>query len=152
MVVMDSDKAAQAFNERFMEVYQRFYRRLKPTSYRPGPEALAVLRHLHQAGPLSVSEAARHFSRSQASMSELVARLEKRGLLSRVADGRDRRRKLVWLTDNGLTAYEESVQVLSVGKLDHALRQMTTIERQALLSAMERLLTTDPLPEGWDDD
>jgi DNA-binding MarR family transcriptional regulator len=148
---MDNHEAAEAFNERFMEVYQRFYRRVRPTSYRPGPEALAVLRHLHSSGPLTVTEAARHFSRSQASMSELIARMERRDLVGRVADQRDRRNKLVWLTETGMSAYEDSVRVLSVGKLERALGQLTSSERQRTVAVLERLLATEPEHEGWDD-
>lgn len=149
---MDTAQAAERFNERFMETYQRFYRRVRPTAYRPGPEALAVLRHLYRAGPLTVSEAARHFSRSQASTSELISRIESRGLVSRVADERDHRRKLIWLTDEGIEALEQSVRVLSVPKLEHAFQQMTPAARTALVAAMEQLLSTDRQPGGWDDE
>jgi len=149
---MDSVQAAQAFNGHFMRVYQRFYRRVRPTAYRPGPQALAVLRHLHGAGPLTITEAACHFSRSQASMSELVARLERRGLLCGVADQRDRRRTLVWLTEAGVLALEESLQVLSVRKLEIALDQLSDSEREGVVSALATLLSTDMPDEGWEDE
>lgn len=149
---MDNAQAAKVFNERFMETYQRFYRRVRPTAYQPGPEALAVLRHLYRTGPLTVSEASRHFSRSQAATSELISRIERRGLVSRMSDERDRRRALVWLTDAGIAALEESVRVLSVKKLEYAFEQMAPHTREALISAMDELLSTNLQPEGWDDE
>jgi DNA-binding MarR family transcriptional regulator len=149
---MDERTAAETFNEQFMRLYQRFYRRVRATAYRPGPEALAVLRHLHDAGPLTVTEAARHFSRSQAATSELIARLEHRGLIERVADGRDRRNKLVWLTPAGIEAFRESVRVLSLSRLERALAQLTPAERGDAVVALTKLLATQPQDEGWDDD
>ena len=149
---MDTAQAAELFNEHFMETYQRFHRRVRPTAYQPGPEALAVLRHLYRAGPLTVSEAARHFSRSQASTSELISRVERRGLVARVADERDRRRTLIWLTDEGLAALRESARVLSVRKLERAFQQMTPTARESLVAAMGELLATDLQPGGWDEE
>lgn len=149
---MDSREAARAFNEHFMQVYQRFYRRVKPTAYRPRPETLAVLRHLSRAGPLTVTEAARHFARSQASMSELIARMERRGLLAGVTDRRDRRRTLVWLTEAGLAALQASGQVLSVTKLERALEQLSVRQREGIVSALQGLLSTDTQDERWDDE
>lgn len=149
---MNSDDAAKVFNSRFTEVYQRFYRRVRPTAYRPGPEALAVLRHLDQAGPLTVTEAARHFSRSQASTSELITRMEKRGLVERVADQRDRRRQLVWLTPQGVAAHEAATRVLSLDKLGRAFDQLSESEKAETVAALERLLSTRSDTRGWDHD
>jgi len=149
---MDSDETAQAFNKGFMQVYQRFYRRVKPTAFRPGPETLAVLRHLHGSGPLTVTEAAHHFSRSQAAMSEIVDRIEKRGLVQRIADQRDRRRKLVWLTPAGEKAHGEATRVLSLKKLEHAFAQLTPAQRIETAAVFRRLLATEPATEGWDDE
>jgi DNA-binding MarR family transcriptional regulator len=149
---MDTREAAHAFNERFMRVYQRYYRRVRPGSYRPGRESLAVLRHLHRAGPLTVGEAAGHFSRSQAATSEIVTRLESHGLIARVTDGRDRRRTLVWLTERGIEMLEESHRVLSLSKLVHAFEQLPPAEREGVVEALGQLLATDTDHGGWDDE
>ena len=152
MQTMDSADTAKAFNDLFMKAYQRFYRRVRPTAYRPRPEALAVLRHLNQTGPLTVTEAARHFSRSQASMSEIVTRLESRDLVQRVPDRRDRRRQLVWLTTAGLKAHDDSIRVLSLGKLEQAFEQLDQGARREAVTALQKLLATEPTTEGWDDE
>jgi DNA-binding MarR family transcriptional regulator len=87
-----------------------------------------------------VTEAARHFDRSQAAMSELIARLEARGLLTRITDDRDRRRHLVWLTDHGHEALRRLTQVLSLDHLESALERMSGHDRQALIDLMTELL------------
>src|SRR5262245_49844303 len=84
-------------------IYLPLHARTEPRSrqYRPTPESLGVLTHLAAAGPLTVTEAARHMRRAQSVMSDIVTRLERRGLLERMRDERDRRRVLVWLTPRG---------------------------------------------------
>jgi len=149
---MDSREAAEAFVGEFMRIYDRFHKRVKPSAYRPSPETLALLQHLARTGPLTVTEAAHHFSRSQAAMSELFARAESRGLLARVPDQRDKRRTLVWLSDDGRRVLLESCQVLSVRLLAAAFEQLPATERQCLVSGLTTLLTTKPAEEGWDDE
>ena len=138
--------------EYYKRIYDRFYRRVKPESYRPGRESLAVLRHLSRTGPLTVTEAAQHFSRSQASTSEVFARLEKRGLLARVVDSQDRRRTLVWLTKTGLNVLDDSSQVLSRAKLERAFQQLSDTERHSVVQCLEALLQTETHNQGWDDE
>lgn len=110
------------------------------------------MRHLRLSGPVTVTEAARHFGRSQASASEIFSRMERRGFVAGVPDQRDRRRTLVWLTDEGLATLAGAENVLSISKLERALEQLTGAEREALLAVFERLLDTDPQDGGWDDD
>ena len=88
---MEPKGAAREVAELYQECYLRLYQRLDPRAWRASQEALMMLQHLATTGPLTVTEAARHFDRSQASVSELVARLIRRGLLARMADERDRR-------------------------------------------------------------
>lgn len=139
---MNADEAAERFATLFPEIFRRFHRRIGSRSYRPTPESLAVLRHLADAGPLTVTEAARHMRRSQAAMSELLNRLERRGLLARLRDDRDRRRTLVWLTKEGRRALRQAGAVLSPRLLQHAFAQLPSDKRMALLAAVEALLET----------
>ncbi len=138
---METERAAQAFGTLFRRVYLAFYPRHAPTERMPSPESLAVLQHLASTGPLTVGEAAHHFSRSQAATSELFQRLERRGLVERAPDQRDRRRHLVWLTKTGLDAWERSTQVLSSARLEGALRQMPPDHRSELVERLEELIT-----------
>ena len=78
--------------------------------------------------------------RAQSVVSEIVSRLERRGLIERMRDERDRRRVLVWLTANGLATIAEQRQVLSLDLLDKAVRRMSPAARQALVVGMQALI------------
>ncbi len=99
---MSTRDDALRFSELFSALYRHFHRRDPVAGWQPSPEALGLLEHLSQSGPLTVGEAARHFARSQAATSELISRLEARGVLERSPDARDARRSLVWLSERGL--------------------------------------------------
>ena len=96
-------QAAREVAKLWPAIYLPLHARSEPRArqYRPTPESLGVLTHLAAAGPLTVTEAARHMRRAQSVMSDIVTRLERRGLLERMRDQRDRRRVLVWLTPAG---------------------------------------------------
>ena len=110
---MTPEQAAARFVDLFHQVYLRFHDRRPARDRALSLEAMAVLEHLSRTGPLTVTETARHLGRSQAATSEILARLERRGLLATFADERDRRRHLVWLSDAGLAAWRRSQRVLS---------------------------------------
>ena len=139
---MDTDDAARRFAALFPDVYRRFHRRVHHAEYRLTSESLALLQHLADSGPLTVTEAARHTDRSQAAMSELIGRLVARGKLARMPDDRDRRRVLVWLTPAGQQALKTARSVLSPDLLARALRQMTAAQRKRLIDAVQGLLDT----------
>jgi DNA-binding MarR family transcriptional regulator len=86
---------------------------------------------------------AKHLSRAQSVVSEIVEHLERSGLLERQRDPRDRRRVLVWLTDAGLALLERAREVLSPELLERALSRMSSADRRALLHAMQALLDAD---------
>ena len=134
------DQEARRFAELFPEVYAHFCRRWTPEEYRPSAEAAAVLEHLADIGPLTVTEAARHFGRSQAATSELLERLENRDLVERIPDERDRRRHLVWLTRTGKQLVKELRRVLDPTRLGRAFEKMTPDKRRELVAGMRALL------------
>lgn len=137
---MNANDAADQFADLFSATYRRFYRRVAVGDYQLSSESIAVLHHLTNTGPLTVTEAAAHLGRSQSAMSEMLDRLEARGLLERMPDQRDRRRTLVWLSDDGQEMLERSQQVLSVEMLAAKLTEFDEGQRQQLIEAM-RLLT-----------
>ena len=138
---MDSPEFAKRIASAYSRLYLYFYRRRNPRGYRPRPETMAVLEHLAATGPLTVTEAAAHLDRSQSAVSELLARMVKRGLLTRISDERDRRRTLVWLSKTGLDILEEERQVLDIERLERALAQMSEQERDGLLTGLDALTT-----------
>jgi DNA-binding MarR family transcriptional regulator len=132
--------AAAAVAELFPAIYLRLHRRRKKRGLRADGAMLAVMGHLSMAGPLTVTEAARHMDRAQSVMSELVDRLVAHGLVERMPDARDRRRVLVWLTDAGEEALRAEREVLSRGLLTAALERMARADRRALLHGMRALV------------
>jgi len=137
---MDAEEAARRFVELFHRVFVTHHRRARSGERRLTREAIAVLLHLTRTGPLTIVEACRHFSRSQAAMSDLVTRMERRGLLARMPDERDRRRTLVWLTEEGRQRLEEETTVLDPESVTTALRARTAAQREELLRSLAGLL------------
>ncbi|WP_257388654.1 MarR family winged helix-turn-helix transcriptional regulator [Tahibacter caeni] len=121
-------------------VYELLHQRWTLHEKRPSPETLAVLQHLARTGPLTVSEAARHFSRALSAVSELVDRIEANGWIARSPDGRDRRRVLLWLTDAGSAVLERAQRVLSAEALSAALARLTPQQREQLVVGLRALV------------
>ncbi|MEZ5977630.1 MAG: MarR family winged helix-turn-helix transcriptional regulator [Planctomycetota bacterium] len=146
---MGADAAAERFLELFHRTYLRFHTRAASGARMLTGESLAVLLHLSSTGPLTIAEACEHFDRSQAAMSDIVTRLERRGLLARVKDDRDRRRTLVWLTEEGTAQLDRATRVLDTALVAGALSAMPEDRRRALLDGLEALLGT---PHGVESD
>jgi len=132
-------QAGQIFAELFGAVFLRFHRRGSKRS-RWTPQSWAVLQHLEMTGPLTVTEAARHMERSQSVMSEMVDGLVRKGLLARMRDERDRRRTLVWLTDEGRATMVTEREVLCTDRLERAFEQLDDGLRADLLRALKQLV------------
>jgi DNA-binding MarR family transcriptional regulator len=127
------------------QLYPAVYRRFKAPAQAVGssgltPRMLMVLQHLSGAGPLTVGEQAQHLGLSAATTSELVARLEERGLVTRMRDDRDRRRVFIWLTDSGQSCALAHPRVLADGALNRAVRAMHPTDRVALVRGLRALL------------
>jgi DNA-binding MarR family transcriptional regulator len=131
--------AAQAFVEAFGAVFLRFHRR-GPKRSLWTPQGWAILQHLELAGPLTVTEAARHMERAQSVMSEIIGGLERKGLLARMRDTRDRRRTLVWLSDAGRAALAAERQVLDGARLERAFAKLGEEARAELLRGLGALV------------
>jgi DNA-binding MarR family transcriptional regulator len=133
---------AAAFAELFPALYLRFHRRDAKRGGLTGA-ARGVMLHLSQSGPLTIGEAARHLRRAQSVVSELVDRLVQKGLLERVPDARDRRRVLVWLTEEGVQHLETERDVLGRPLVERAMARMSADDRAALLRGVRALLVAD---------
>ena len=142
--VYDTQEAAELFARQFGAVYLRFHRR---DAKGPGLTAASrsVLQHLAMAGPLTVGELCAHLGRSQSVVSDIVSQLADKGLLERQEDANDRRRRLVWLSPDGLLFLDRDRDVLSVELLQRAIGAMTPAERSALLQGVGALLIADDL-------
>ena len=130
---------AERFAELFRAVYLTFHRRDRPRSELPGASR-AILEHLALAGPLTIGEAAAHMRRAQSVISEIVAHLERDGLLEREIDPRDRRRTLIWLTPNGREALRRDRDVLGIDLLARALARLPPGHGHALNEGLRALI------------
>ena len=122
-------------------VYRRFHasRRALPGSD-VTPRMLGVLQHLAASGPLTVGEQAAHLRLGKATVTELVDRLEARGLVARMRDERDRRRVFVWLTDAGRERAAAHPRVLEDELLVEAVARMRPEQRAHLIEGLRALV------------
>jgi DNA-binding MarR family transcriptional regulator len=135
----DARACAAAYAELFPAVYLKFHRRDAKERELSGASR-GVLLHLAGTGPLTVGECARHLARAQSVVSEIVDQLEGHGLVARVRDETDRRRTLVWLTDEGRARLVAEQQVLSGSALERACARMTPEERRQLIAGTRALV------------
>jgi DNA-binding MarR family transcriptional regulator len=136
---MDERIAAEEIGRLYPAVYRRFKASPRPVQGTDlTPRMLSVLRHLQTAGPLTVGELAEHLGLSRAATTELVDRIEERGMVARIRDERDRRRVFVWTTEEGRAAV--SIRVLEDDLLAKAVQKMTPEERQGLVEGLRALL------------
>ncbi len=137
--IADAAAAAKAYAELFPAVYLLFHRRDGRRRELSGASR-AVLLHLAQAGPLTIGECAKHLSRAQSVVTEIVDQLERKQLLARVRDAKDRRRALVWLTESGRRRLAEDQEVLSRPVLERVLAQLPPRQRAMLIDATRALV------------
>lgn len=94
-----------------------------------GPQ-LIILSEIANNETLSVTELARYISLSQATVTDILNRLEKRGLIERTRDSADRRRVLIRITDQCRQILSQTPPPL----------QETFVERYSSLSEWEQLM------------
>jgi DNA-binding MarR family transcriptional regulator len=94
-----------------------------------GPQ-LIILSEIANHQTLSVTELARYISLSQATVTDILNRLEKRGLIERARDSADRRRVLIRITDQCRQILSQTPPPL----------QETFVERYSGLSEWEQLM------------
>jgi DNA-binding MarR family transcriptional regulator len=104
------------------------------------PRMLSYLRHLAAAGPLTVGEQASHLSISRATATEVVDRLEAKGLVERMKDDGDQRRVFVSVTERGR---EQTAALAGRNVEDPLLRAVAALPastRAAIIEGLGALL------------
>lgn len=99
---------------------------------------LCILMTVHERGPMTVSELAHLFMTSMSSASSILDRMEERGLVVRVRDGKDRRVVSVEVSERGRDVAEEFVG-LKRDHLTRLLEVMTEAELTSLLAGLGAL-------------
>jgi len=99
----------------------------------------AALRALAEAGEsLPLTQLAERLSCVKSNITQLVDRLEADGLVSRLADTRDRRTRLAALTATGRKAVKEGARVLDAAERD-LLRRLTRDEAEQLRALLGKI-------------
>jgi DNA-binding MarR family transcriptional regulator len=151
--VTDARTAADEIGRLYPAVYRRFHVSRRPVGGSDlTPRMLGVLHHLSASGPLTLGELATHLSLSKATATELVTRVEERGLVDRMRDERDRRRVYVWLTDLGRHRADTHARVLADDELLAAVGRMRPTDRESLINGLRALLAAADPKEPDDDD
>jgi DNA-binding MarR family transcriptional regulator len=142
---LTAEAAAKRVARLFPEVYRRYHwaQRVKGAELPVSRRALEVLQHLHASGPLTVGEQAEHLGLRRNSVSELLQRLESKGLVARIRDERDERRVLVWLTESGRDVVSRIGQVLAPDLLAQTMAALSPEERAIVVRGIELLVSVD---------
>jgi DNA-binding MarR family transcriptional regulator len=145
-VQLSADAAAKRVARLFPEVYRRYHwaNRVEGADLPVTRRALEVLQHLSASGPLTVGELAEHLGLRRNSVSELLQRLDAKGLVARIRDERDERRVLAWLTDAGRDVVSRVGQVLAPDLIAQVMATLSSEERATVVRGVELLASTDP--------
>jgi len=145
LVPADPERDPAAAAREIARLYGEMWRRLQPPRRSIDgsdvtPRMLGLLRHLEGSGPLTVGEQAVHLGIGRAAASELIDRLEGKGLVERMRDQRDQRRVFVWLTEEG----HRRVASLAGSVLDppflRAVAAISPEQRRQIIDGLEALL------------
>jgi len=98
-----------------------------------------VLVAVNQARHMRATDIAQHTTLDKMQVSRAIARLEKKGFLSRTADTDDKRQQILAVTPAGQAAYRE-VSPLMMARNDYLLQDLMPAEREALQRYLEQVL------------
>jgi len=137
--------AAKRVARLFPEVYRRYHwaQRVQGAELPVTRRGLEVLQHLSASGPLTVGEQAEHLGLRRNSVSELLQRLEAKGLVARIRDERDERRVLVWLTESGRDVVSRIGQVLAPDLIAQTMAALSPEDRAIVVRGIELLVSVD---------
>lgn len=112
-------------------------RRLQEGHAMTGPQ-LATLRAAEKHGPITISALARAVHLGQPTVSGILTRLERRGLVARRRSEDDRRSVVIAVTQAGATVLAEAPSLLQ-DRFREKLARLEDWERHWMLSALERI-------------
>jgi DNA-binding MarR family transcriptional regulator len=142
---LTAEQASRRIARLFPEVYRRYHwaQKVRGGDLPATRRGLGVLQHLAACGPLTVGEQAEHLGLRRNSVSELLQRLEAKGLVARVRDERDERRVLA----------SRVGQILAPDLLTESLAALSAAERAIVVRGFELLASaesnraTNPTPK-----
>ncbi|MBQ4578260.1 MAG: MarR family transcriptional regulator [Clostridia bacterium] len=103
------------------------------------PSQIQALRHITYHGTMSQQELVEDMGVDKAAVTRLVAGLEERGYVTRTADPKDGRAKLISATESAMQV-KDDVVALEEAYYSWLLEELTPEERACFAGIMERLL------------
>jgi len=103
-----------------------------------GPQ-LVILQEVTRSGEVTAGEIARAVSLSQATVTGILERMEKRGLLARQRSDRDKRRIMVRITESGRQILEDAPPLMQEAFVEK-FSSLQEWEQTMILSALQRLV------------
>ena len=103
-----------------------------------GPQ-LVILQEISNLGEVTAGEVARAVSLSQATLTGILERMEKRGLLSRRRSEHDKRRVMVRITDSGKKVLDDAPPLMQEEFVDE-FSSLQEWEQNMILSSLQRLV------------
>lgn len=122
---------------RIMRAVEIHSRKLAHTHGLTGPQAV-VLKALIASGELTVGDLAKEVSLGQATTTEIVQRLERHGLVSKLRSESDKRRVYVRPTDKAIEIFQHAPPLLQE-RFAERLDALADWERTLLLSSLQRI-------------
>ncbi|MBP2445538.1 MarR family winged helix-turn-helix transcriptional regulator [Rhizobium leguminosarum] len=104
------------------------------------PPHLDILVNLYRFEAISQQELARKLLVGRSNMSMLLPQMEKRGLIERRGDARDKRVLRLYLTPKGRTL-TEAAMVIQTDLIERSLSQEPIEQCMATTTSMERIIT-----------
>ncbi|MCP3953497.1 MAG: winged helix-turn-helix transcriptional regulator [Desulfobacterales bacterium] len=104
-----------------------------------GPQ-LVILQEISNLGEVTAGEVARAVSLSQATLTGILERMEKRGLLFRRRSEHDKRRVMVRITDSGKKVLDDAPPLMQEEFVD-GFSNLQEWEQNMILSSLQRLVS-----------
>ncbi|MES9830988.1 MAG: MarR family transcriptional regulator [Candidatus Thiodiazotropha sp. LLP2] len=112
-------------------------KKLERESGLTGPQLL-IMQIIHEEGPVTSSVLARSVSLSQATVTTILDRLEKKAYLTRERDNKDKRKVWISLSDAGRQVLRNAPTLLQEHFIN-SFEEMKEWEQSLLLSSLQRI-------------
>jgi len=104
-----------------------------------GPQ-LVILQEISSLGEVTAGEIAQAVSLSQATVTGILERMEKRGLITRQRSDKDKRRIMVSITENGKQVLKDAPPLMQEAFVD-SFTNLQEWEQNMILSSLQRLVS-----------
>lgn len=129
---------ANKFNALYRSIFEKSSRRIRDKREMLSNETIAILNHMANIGPSTLSELCIHLDRAPSTISEIIKHLEQKGFIERQNDETDKRRQFLWLSDYGFEALKQENNVLDENIIANAFDKMKGKDAESLLLLLEK--------------